>query len=370
MVTRTGGFRSGAKGGRPPFTGLFIRDYLNTYSEASPAEMHRAYKKALDSEIELRISAWRVGHPTRKRIPKIKLHKARFHSFEAYVMKLVNKGLLEPTGRVRERTPEDIADAGLGGRLPEVKTRALYRLTALGHTATPWLNPSKMPTVPRGPRPVVIEMPSDEEDVDREPLMGEDVLKDFLERRRSYIEEKERLEESRPRVKKPARKKLPAPVTPAPGLPEIVPPGKTTPTPSRGKRVLAPKPPKPPAKGVKAPQREDFGADDAKPFIAALQDVLANAAVLAKGDPNDLRVALQIFIEPAEQAKLKYKSRVPPFVSRILEETAPLMQSCLVVLDDPKAPGGRKSSMRTSCLTSFRNMVQDVQASLRGLKLL
>ena len=100
-------------GGAPPKIGIFIRDFLREHGEASPAEVHRAYKRTFK------------GSKTTKKLP---YRLGTYQSHTVYIQGLSVAGLVEKFSR-----DGDIADfRGEDSIVPRTTT---IRLTDKGERA-------------------------------------------------------------------------------------------------------------------------------------------------------------------------------------------------------------------------------------------
>lgn len=104
-------------GGKPPRTGIFIRDHLRDRGESYAGEIHRTYKEAH--------RGWTTTRGNRYRL-------STYNSFAIYIAKLVIAGLLERTGRKEE------SDHPKSGAL-DYPERVYLRLSDKGRRASDYV---------------------------------------------------------------------------------------------------------------------------------------------------------------------------------------------------------------------------------------
>jgi len=111
-------------GGRPPTTGIFIRDFLREHGESYPSEIHRAYKETYRGVTTLGGRKYRIG---------------TYNSFAVYMSKLILAGLVERTGRHEESDNPKAAAL-------EYPERTYIRLTSKGERAIDfiWMHPLRI----------------------------------------------------------------------------------------------------------------------------------------------------------------------------------------------------------------------------------
>jgi len=113
-------------GGQPPKIGIFIRDFLREVNEASPTEIHQAYKSTFRGAKTLRGRPYRLG---------------TYRSHLVYIRSLARAGLLERSGRVEE--PYDTKGDPIR---EDLEPKVFFRLTSKGKRASDmiWLHPLRL----------------------------------------------------------------------------------------------------------------------------------------------------------------------------------------------------------------------------------
>lgn len=107
-----------------PKIGLFIKDYLRSHREASPAEIHRAYKQAYKDNRTARGGKYKLG---------------TYQSQVVYISGLIVMGLLERTGRTEE-------SGDIRAELAEFPEKVYIRLSRKGRAAPDyvWSHPLRL----------------------------------------------------------------------------------------------------------------------------------------------------------------------------------------------------------------------------------
>jgi len=113
-------------GGAPPKIGIFIRDFLVNVDEASPTEIHKAYKREFKGVKTLRGRPYRLG---------------TYRSHVVYIRALARADLVERTGRTEE--PSDPIGNPI---IDDLEPRVYFRLTSKGRRAPDmvWLHPLRL----------------------------------------------------------------------------------------------------------------------------------------------------------------------------------------------------------------------------------
>ena len=113
-------------GGASPKVGIFIRDFLINVDEASPTEIHQAYKTTFKGTKTLKKHPYRLG---------------TYRSHLVYIRALARAGLLERSGRVEE--PYNVIGDPIRD---DLEPKVYFRLTSKGRRAPEmvWLHPLRL----------------------------------------------------------------------------------------------------------------------------------------------------------------------------------------------------------------------------------